>query len=152
MTSANDMQVGGSHYHNEKGFAHWDLTILLNLDYLLGQATKYPVRWREKGGLLDLQKSLSYLNKRIEVGGSQALALGGILSFDDRVQAVAEFSTANNLTDLERAYILALCTWTEVQDLEAARALLFLLMDEAEALADAKPVPLTDSNKHAERA
>lgn len=155
MTSTDTLQVGGSHYHNENGFPHWNLVILLGLDYLLGQATKYPVRWREKGGLLDLKKSLSYLNKRIEVGGGNESVPhhigGGPLSLEDIGQTVTEFSTANGLTDLERAYILALCTWTEVQDLEAARELLFLLMDEAEALADAKPALLEDSNKHADR-
>ena len=66
---------------------------------------------------------------------------------------VAEMACANGLNDIERAYIERLCVWTELEELAAARELLFLLMDEAEARATegAKPVPLTEENKHADR-
>lgn len=151
---ANDHQVGGNHY--KTSMEHWDLVSLLKLDYFIGCSTAYVVRWRKKGdGYQDLKKALHFLNKRIELGGGNdelKFLTAVSLSLEEIGKTVTEFSAANNLTDLERAYILALCTWTEISELEAARELLFLLMDEAEALIDAKPVPLEDSNKHAERA
>lgn len=144
---ANELQVGGEHYRTE--YQHWDLALAVPLSYLVGCSTKYVTRWRRKAGLQDLQKGLHYLNKQIENAGWDVPRRLNRSEIDREVWAFAE---ANQLSVIERAYVQALCTWNEVRDLEAARELLFLLMDEAEALEAAKPVPLTDSNKHAERA
>ena len=41
------------------------------LGYLQGNVTKYLWRWRDKGGVQDLQKAQWYLNKLVEkVGGA----------------------------------------------------------------------------------
>lgn len=62
--SANDTQVGGSHYNKHKGeVQHWDWVIDLNLPYTLGCATKYLFRWRDKGGIEDLKKARHYILK-----------------------------------------------------------------------------------------
>ncbi len=58
------VQVGGTHYG--KGYNHWDYADAVNVPYLEGCASKYLTRWREKGGIEDLKKSISYLEKRIE--------------------------------------------------------------------------------------
>jgi len=56
-------QVGGDHYASE--YEHWDWWIDLGMGYAycVGNATKYLVRYREKNGIEDLRKALSYLQK-----------------------------------------------------------------------------------------
>lgn len=152
---ANEHQVGGSHYKNAAGVQHWDLALKLNLPYLEACSTKYVTRWRKKDGLRDLQKSLHYLNKLEEYRSEHLHTLPKRDPFEIPIiqDQVAEMARANGLNALERAYIERLCVWAELEELAAARELLFLLMDEAEAHATegAKPVPLEDSNKHADR-
>lgn len=69
--SANDYQRGGDHYRKNE-YQHWDFVTDLALHYLIGNATKYMSRWRDKGGLVDLEKSLHYLNKAIERNAAPA--------------------------------------------------------------------------------
>jgi hypothetical protein len=67
-------QVGGTHYGAVTGMCpqcgftglqHWDL--YADLPYLEGCATKYATRWRDKGGLQDLEKAITYLQKRLAI-------------------------------------------------------------------------------------
>ena len=44
--SANNRQVGGSHYAEGGEVQHWDFATLNGLSYLVGCATKYIARWR----------------------------------------------------------------------------------------------------------
>lgn len=62
--SANDRQLGGTHYQQGK-IQHWDWAA--NLRYLEGNATKYLARHREKGGALDIAKALHYIEKIVEL-------------------------------------------------------------------------------------
>lgn len=64
--SANDMQVGGSHY-SEGSIQPWDFIVSNNIGYLEGNIIKYVARWRKKGGIEDLRKAGHYLQKLIEV-------------------------------------------------------------------------------------
>ncbi len=64
--SANDKQVGGEHYKSKNGLQHWDLVEMFNLGYLIGCATKYLFRWRNKNGVEDLRKAVHYIEKQIE--------------------------------------------------------------------------------------
>ena len=63
--SANDRQVGGSHYHQEGAPQHWDIVRLLGWDYYLGAATKYLWRLGKKGGphkaIEDISKAIHFL-------------------------------------------------------------------------------------------
>lgn len=59
-------QVGGSHYHAEGGYEHWDWIVDMKMPYLPATATKYVARWRKKNGLQDLLKAQSYLDKMVE--------------------------------------------------------------------------------------
>lgn len=147
---ANDYQVGGGHYHQGGVYQHWDLCVNLPLSYLEGNTTKYVVRWRNKGqGIADLTKALHYLSKLEENPEVPPRKMAHALI----VEEVRKFNDANNLGDLERAYVLAICIWANVQDLQVAREYLFLLLDEAEALdKSVRPVPLKEENHHAERA
>jgi hypothetical protein len=60
------MQIGGTHYRNK--YIHWDYVCDTNMPYLLGNATKYVSRWRDKNGVEDLRKSIHYLEKAEERG------------------------------------------------------------------------------------
>jgi hypothetical protein len=70
--SANDRQVGGSHYkdcishcpHCGSDIQHWDLFGML--PYLVGYATKEIVRHRSKEGRLGLEKSIHIIDKLLE--------------------------------------------------------------------------------------
>jgi hypothetical protein len=63
--AANDTQVGGEHYKN-KAVQPWDYIHRNGLGYLEGCVVKYVSRWREKGGVADLEKAQHYLAKLIE--------------------------------------------------------------------------------------
>lgn len=64
MQNPNDIQVGGDHYKS-KGVQPWDYIIANNLGYLEGNIIKYVTRWRDKGGVKDLEKARHYLDKLI---------------------------------------------------------------------------------------
>lgn len=66
MAKANDRQVGGSHY-KKGGEEHWDRAWRLNYDPFQYIITKWLERWRDKGGLQDLQKARHALDKYIEL-------------------------------------------------------------------------------------
>ena len=66
--SANDNQVGGSHYKQQ--YQHWDYATDLQMRHLEGAATKYLGRYGNKGGepaSKDLSKVTHYIQKLIEV-------------------------------------------------------------------------------------
>jgi hypothetical protein len=64
--SANETQVGGSHYKCNP-VQPWDYIVANDLPYLEGNIVKYITRWRKKGGIDDLRKVLHYTQKLIEV-------------------------------------------------------------------------------------
>jgi hypothetical protein len=63
---ANTRQPGGDHYM-KKPIQHWDFVVEYDYSYLSGQVSRYLCRWVDKGGLLDLEKSVHYLEKQLEV-------------------------------------------------------------------------------------
>lgn len=63
--SANDVQVGGSHY-KKHAIQPWDAIIDWGLGFLDGNVVKYIARWRNKDGVKDLKKARHYLDKLIE--------------------------------------------------------------------------------------
>lgn len=63
---ANSRQVGGNHYKKGEGDQHWDIVDRYHVPYLEGVGSKYPLRWRDKGGVEDLEKSLHYIDKILE--------------------------------------------------------------------------------------
>lgn len=72
-------QVGGTHYskseitcpHCGKPLQHWDVYRLF--PYLVATATKYLWRFRDKGGVEDLKKAMSYVAKLIETESKLAV-------------------------------------------------------------------------------
>lgn len=66
--AANERQVGGNHYKGDgRKVEHWDIVAQHDLDYFQGQITKYVMRWRDKGGIPDLEKALHFIEKYIEL-------------------------------------------------------------------------------------
>jgi len=66
MTDANSRQVDGDHY-KFKCIQPWDYIARNNIGYFEGNVIKYVSRWRDKGGIADLQKARHYLDKLIEL-------------------------------------------------------------------------------------
>jgi hypothetical protein len=62
---ANDLQVAGDHY-KKLNPQPWDVIAAWGLGFFDGNVVKYIARFREKGGLQDLQKAAHYLAKLIE--------------------------------------------------------------------------------------
>lgn len=58
-------QVGGTHYQTT--IQHWDFVAANDMGYFEGQATKYLTRWKKKGGMEDLLKAKSYVDKLIAI-------------------------------------------------------------------------------------
>jgi hypothetical protein len=98
MLNANARQVGGEHYKRH-GLEHWDTVALFNLDYFQGNAWKYLLRWREKGGIQDLEKSKHYIEKYIEIETARA---AGTLTRDLLGRAVRELENMEAETDADR--------------------------------------------------
>ena len=65
MQNPNDVQVGGTHYKKFK-IEVWDFITVNNIPYLEGNAIKYIARWRDKGGVQDLEKAKHYIDKLLE--------------------------------------------------------------------------------------
>ena len=65
--SANEVQVGGTHYKQFKGMEPWDVITGWGLGYLDGTALKYIARWKHKNGVQDLEKAIHFLQKAVEV-------------------------------------------------------------------------------------
>ena len=70
MTNALDVQVDGSHYKNlpiqPVEYIHAN-----KIPYLEGNVIKYVSRWRDKGGIKDLEKAKHYIDLLIELEGKQ---------------------------------------------------------------------------------
>jgi hypothetical protein len=62
--SANEHQIGGTHYSSE--IQPWDYILAHKLGYLEGNIIKYVTRYQKKNGVEDLHKARHYLDKLIE--------------------------------------------------------------------------------------
>ncbi len=64
--SALDVQVGGSHY-KDKAIQPIEFIHANKLGFIEGSIVKYITRWREKGGVKDLEKIKHYVDLLIEL-------------------------------------------------------------------------------------
>ena len=60
-------QVGGSHY--DKPIQPIEFIHANGLQFIEGCVVKYVTRWRDKGGVADLEKAKHYLEMLIELEG-----------------------------------------------------------------------------------
>jgi hypothetical protein len=70
VSDANAKQIDGAHYKKLK-IQPWDYIVANNIPYLEGSAIKYLTRWRDKGGIQDLQKAQHFVEKLIEVAKAE---------------------------------------------------------------------------------
>lgn len=129
--TANTRQVGGAHY--KTSYEHWDLCVMVPLGYLEGQVTKYVTRWRKKNGVQDLEKAMHYLDKLMEVNKNtfQPNPFNRKVIIDE----VGRFAQANQLTVLEEQFVLAICIYERIENLEAARLILEEIIEDASLIA-----------------
>jgi hypothetical protein len=118
-------QVGGSHYGTKYG--HWDYCKDANVGYLEGHATKYLYRWRRKGGVQDLEKALSFVEK-IMVGNedTQRLVIFPLVQ-------MVRFFDENNVPVYERYLIRTIFDWRTYEDLSSIKENLINFIAEAKA-------------------
>jgi hypothetical protein len=77
---ANSYQHGGDHYR-KRPIQHWDFVLANGIPYMEAQVMKYLLRWRDKGGLLDLEKARHCLDKLIEHETAAAAPAPGASAF-----------------------------------------------------------------------
>lgn len=111
--SANDMQVGGTHY--AAGLQHWDLVEQHGLGYIEGCATKYVTRARKKNGLQDVKKAEHFVVKLLELHENSNRVPRGVVP----THTLELFTEQNELTPLESGIICLLCSWKEASHLRA---------------------------------
>lgn len=63
---ADHKQVGGSHY-KDKAVQPWEVIERNRMGFFDGNALKYLMRYRDKGGVEDLRKAVHYIEKLIEM-------------------------------------------------------------------------------------
>lgn len=63
--SAKDSQVGGNHYKNLK-IQPIEYIMANGLNYCEGNVIKYVTRYKQKGGIIDLEKAKHYIDLLIE--------------------------------------------------------------------------------------
>jgi hypothetical protein len=62
---AKDQQIGGDHYQKHK-IQPVEFIVKNNIPFCEGNAIKYLVRWRDKGGIDDLLKARHYIDLLID--------------------------------------------------------------------------------------
>jgi len=125
--SANEMQVGGTHYKTH--YEHWDMVLNASLGYLEGNATKYLSRWRNKGGVEDLKKALHYVNKLIECAPQVLAQRKERVDPVFRMQEVERFCVINKISVIETKTIQYLALWETKGSLEEARRRIVRLIE-----------------------
>ena len=110
-------QVGGDHYRGD--YQHWDWCVDHRLGYLEGYATKYLPRWRLKGGVEDLRKCRSVVEKMMEGGPDtwmtsdagysgvlrDAARVPGLRDGSPELMAASLIASATAVIDLEKALL-----------------------------------------------
>ena len=101
--SALDEQVGGDHY-KKLGVQPVELIRDINANFFQGNVIKYITRYKDKNGIKDLEKARHYLELMRELKPQTDTKL----SKEYLLEAVANYSTGNNLGDFERDIILSI--------------------------------------------
>jgi hypothetical protein len=115
---ASDHQVDGDHYRTEEGgVGHWDYCVAVDAPYLEGGATKYIARWRDKNGLVDLDKGLHYMQRKQQ---AYEEGQGNLMGCTRNDELFKQFIRDNKISPPE-AYAIDLCLhWEGQWDLVAA--------------------------------
>jgi hypothetical protein len=137
--TANEKQVGGSHYKNTTDMQHWDFIELYGLGYLEGYSTKYLVRWRQKGGLQDLQKAEHIVIKLLELHEKYGRTNRSPIINEEACRAWCE---TQKMKVEDQVAFTCICAWRKNVDLRSA----ILLIRELQREATARPIDKTGQN------
>ena len=124
MSKANERQPGGDHYKSE--YEHWDFIEEHGIGYLEAATTKYISRWRKKGGQLDLEKALHYIDKLIELHETRFRLPRGVAP----VESVIRFCLANKIDVAETVVVKLLAQWSCRIDLLEAKGIIEALLSD----------------------
>lgn len=119
MSSANDRQVGGTHYASE--YQHWDFVVDAGLGYFEAQISKYGTRHRKKAGKQDLEKAGHFCDKLISLAMGNRHPEHYCHVTDALVRCYAQ---ANQLDDWEHMLMRHVCSWLTVEDLQKVRGVI----------------------------
>jgi len=111
---ANDKQVAGDHY-KANGVQYWDYCVQAETPNLEFNAGKYLLRWRKKGGVSDLEKSIHYLEKRIE---SRNRYIGSVRGGAYIPSLFEKMIRDNAVTEAETLIINKILHWQSVSELD----------------------------------
>lgn len=134
-------QHGGTHYG--EGWGHWDFVAETGMDYYFGNATKYVCRWRNKNGIDDLKKGLTYVEKGIESHrkfGLLGCLSGPMVDRDLLLVKVTELRKIYGLSLLEHNILFKSCVWSSEGDLQDLLSIYRMAIEQAGA---ALPYPIT---------
>jgi len=132
-TNPNNTQVGGTHYRESNpSFQHWDLVVAYNMNYFIGNMTKYVCRWRKKNGLADLEKAKHYLDKLCDIHSRGLLPTGPLLEYSVNLTLARQFCEDQKLSQLETEIIMHSVCYFHPGDLLYIQSQLEELIKEAE--------------------
>jgi len=121
-----ERQVGGTHYsHKENMVQHWDYCVRSETPNLEYAASKYITRWRRKNGVVDLEKALHYIEKRIE---SYRLGEGATKGGLYIPGLFKRFLEDNVVVEDERVILYNVMHWARLEDLNVSRICLEALI------------------------
>lgn len=121
------MQVAGSHYKS-RGVQPVQFIYANQWDFFLGSALKYVTRWRDKAGVVDLQKAKHFLQLREE------LLSTGPMIHPIMVITMDNYITANAIPEgHDGAALLALESYA-LHPIPSNRDVFFSLVDRLIAL------------------
>lgn len=130
----NTVQVGGEHYREvNQQYQHWDLVAEYGMSYFIGNMTKYLCRWHKKDGVKDLEKSLHYLEKLINLS-LKCVVPPPMKMGRFGMQSAERFCIEQGLSALETSIVLRSIIYTSVVDLEAIRMQLGTLISQAKGV------------------
>lgn len=104
--SALQEQFGGDHYRKRR-IQPVEFWAANGLDAFMGSMLKYICRWRDKGGILDLNKALHFSALRMELGG--AVEPPKVITI-----SMNAFIKANEIPHAEEPILLALDGWFRI--------------------------------------
>lgn len=103
------MQHGGDHYLT-RGIQPVEFWASNMWDPFSASILKYMTRWRQKGGVLDLQKALHFANFRVDLDAAHPYP---ILVEAGRGIAMREYVKANGIPAVEEPIFYALELWVQ---------------------------------------
>lgn len=134
-------QVDGSHYQAE--YQLWDLALDVPIGPLEFSAMRYIARWKDKNGVRDLKKGLSYVQKLILANEDYRVHSGFVSQAERQTQvplpyglvnkAFTYYLRANTSIGLEESSLLSeILFWSSISDLKLIEAILKDMINKSE--------------------